>query len=492
MATEALLSFLMEDSSSTERLLTTLRRDVAALAPGDRLPSSRDLIARLGVSPVTVARAIARLAGEGAVVTRPGSGTFVAARRDDAGGAAPPDRSWQAVALGERSVDAAYALTFLSAPAPEALPLAGGYLHRHLQPTRALSAALARAARRPDAWDRAPAIGLPALRALLARLAGGDTGPEDVLVTSGAQSALSLCFRAVVTPGSPVLVESPSYPGALAAARAAGLRPVPVPMDADGVRPDLLAEAFAMTGARLCYLQPTFHNPTGTVLAADRRRQVVAVARAAGAFVLEDDCARQLGHGGPVPRPLVANDRDGTVIALLSLTKPASPSLRVGGLVARGPVMQRLRALRLVDDFFVSRPLQEAAVELLTSPAWDRHLRGLSSALRERCAAMVDGLARELPRWRVTAVPRGGLHLWIELPDDVPDVEDAARAHGVAIHAGHGYFASEAPGRFVRLTFAAPADAAEMTNGLRRLRLLGSPAPGPAARRARSPKPPPR
>ncbi len=468
-------------------MLTTLRGDAGALAPGDRLPSSRDLFARLGVSPVTVARAIARLAGEGVVVTRPGSGTFVAARTADPHGAAPPDRSWQAVALGERSVDASYALAFLSAPSPDALPLAGGYLHRNLQATRASSAALARAARRPDAWDRAPAIGLPALRAILARLVGGDVGPEDVLVTSGAQSAMSLCFRAVAAAGSPVLVESPSYPGALAAARAAGLRPVPVPMDADGVRPDLLAEAFAMTGARVCYLQPTFHNPTGAVLAADRRRQVVAVARAAGAFILEDDCARHLGHGGVVPRPLVADDRDGTVIAMLSLTKPASPSLRVGGLVARGPVMQRLRAMRLVDDFFVSRPLQEAAVELLTAPAWDRHLRGLATALRERCAAMVEGLARELPRWRVTAVPRGGVHLWLELPDDVGDVEDRARAHGVAIHAGHGYFASEAPGRFVRLTFGAPADLAEMADGLRRLRLLDSTAPRaqPTRRRRR-------
>ena len=469
-------------------MLTTLRGDVAALAPGDRLPSSRDLIARLGVSPVTIARAIARLAGEGVVVTRPGSGTFVAPRTTDVRGSAPPDRSWQSVALGERQVDAAYALAFLSAPSADAIPLAGGYLHRELQPTRALSAALARAARRPDAWDRAPAPGLPSLRALFARLAGGDVGVDDVIVTSGAQNAMSLCFRAVAAPGSPVLVESPSYPGALAAARGAGLRPVPVPMDADGVRPDLLAEAFAMTGARLCYLQPTFQNPTGAVLAADRRRQVIAVARAAGAFILEDDCARHLGHGGFVPRSLVADDRDGTVIGLLSLTKPASPSLRVGAIVARGPVMPRLRAMRLVDDFFVSRPLQEAAVELLTAPAWDRHLRGLAGALRERCAAMIEGLGRELPHWRVTAVPRGGVHLWVELPDDVADVEGRARAHGVAIHAGHGYFAGETPGRFVRLTFGAPADLAEMAEGLRRLRLVAAstPAPAPSARRPRS------
>jgi DNA-binding transcriptional MocR family regulator len=469
--------------------MTTLRGDVATLAPGDRLPSSRDLIARLGVSPVTVARAIARLAGEGVVVTRPGSGTFVAPARTAPD--APPDRSWQALAMRDRDVEAAFAVGTLSAPDPDAIALGGGYLPRSLQPTRALAAALARAARRPDAWDRAPVAGLPALRALFARMSGGDVDTDDVLVTSGAQSAMSLAFRAIAGPGQAVLVDSPTYPGALAAARSAGLRPVPVPIDGDGVRPDLLADAFARTGARVYYAQPTFHNPTGCVLAPDRRRQVIDVARAAGAFILEDDCARHLGHGRPVPRPLVADDRDGHVVSILSLTKPASSSLRVGALVGRGPVMQRLRAMRLVDDFFVARPLQEAAVELLSAPAWDRHLRALATALRERSAAMIEGLGRARPDWRVTAAPAGGLHVWVEVPTSLGDVEGRARAVGVAVHGGDGCFPAETPGNFVRLTFGAPADLAEMAEGLRRLRRLDSAAaPATAPRRARPPTPP--
>src|SRR5690606_24217211 len=122
--------------------------------------------------------------------------------------------------------------------------------------TGALSAALARAARRPDAWDRAPATGLPPLRALFARFVGADVTPDDVLITSSGQTALATAVRAIAAPGSPVLVETPTYPGALAAMRAAGLRPVPVPMDAGGIRPDLLADAFASSGARALYCQP--------------------------------------------------------------------------------------------------------------------------------------------------------------------------------------------------------------------------------------------
>ncbi|MGA6161851.1 PLP-dependent aminotransferase family protein [Amycolatopsis magusensis] len=450
----------MSESSSIAALVNALAAEVAALSPGERLPSSRELVRRHGVSPVTVTRAIARLAAEGVVLTRPGSGTFAAPRRartDEA-----PDTSWQSVALGDRSVEAGSVAGLHGPPPEDAIPLAGGYPHSSLWPGKALGAALARAARRPDAWHRAPTAGLAPLRAIFARTAGAS--PDEVLITGGGQGALAMAFRAIGAPGSPVLVESPTYPGALAAARAAGLRPVPVPMDADGLRPDLLAEAFAMTGARLLYCQPTFHNPTGAVLPADRREQVVAVARASGAFVLEDDFARHLGHGGPMPRPLAADDRDGTVVYLTSLTKPASPSLRIGALVARGPVFERLRAMRLVDDFFIARPLQEAAIELLSNPAWERHLRALSTALRDRCATLATALDREIPEWTVDRVPRGGLHLWVRLPGPVTPPA------GVAVGHGRDYFPAEPSGEYLRLSFAAAADPGELVEGVRRLR----------------------
>lgn len=418
-----------------------------------------------------MARAVAALAAEGIVVTRPGSGTFVASHRPRTPHAAA-DTSWQTVALGDRSIDARTVTDLLSPPPASTITLAGGYLQRSLQPTKALGAALSRAARRPDAWDRTPTAGLEALRSQFARLAGSDIDADDVLITSGGQDALSMAFRSIAAPGSPILVESPTYQGALAAARAAGLRPVPVPIDADGIRPDLLADAFATTGARLLYCQPTFHNPTGAVLPAERRRQVLDIARAVGAFILEDDFARLLGHGGPLPRPLLADDDDGTVVYLTSLTKPASPSLRIGALIARGPVAHRLRATRLVDDFFLARPLQEAAVELLSTPSWDRHLRGLATALRDRCAALAAALATEIPEWTVAGVPRGGLHLWVRLPGPVESattIADAARAQGVAVSVGNGYFAAEPPGAYLRLGFAATADLTQLSEGVHRL-----------------------
>jgi DNA-binding transcriptional MocR family regulator len=461
--------------STSEELAASLRELLAGLSPGERLPSSRELTERHRVGPGTVSRAIATLAAEGLVVTRPGAGTFAAPRRAGRGDDST-DTSWQAVSLAGRDYDAAHAVEAAQPPPAQAISMSGGYLHESLQPVRALSAALARAARRPDAWHRAPTAGLAPLRALFARQAGPDLTPEDVLITGGGQSGLSMLFRAIVAPGSPVLMESPTYPGALNAARAAGLRPVPVPMDDDGIRPDLLADAFAMTGARLLYCQPTFHNPTGTVLSGQRRLQVIDVARAVGAFLLEDDFARHLGHGRPVPPPLVAEDRHGTVVHLTSLTKPASPSLRIGAVIARGPVMRRLQGVRYVDDFFVARPLQEAAVELLSTPVWDRHLQTLSTSLRERCAVLADALARRLPDWRLTSVPAGGLHLWVHLPPGSDDavVADAARTGGVTVNAGHRFFPAEPSGACLRLSFAAAANSAELVEGVRLLGIVGT------------------
>lgn len=448
---------------------SALRECAGSMRPGERLPSTRELTARYGVSPVTLSRALAALAAEGVLITRPGSGTYVAERARPA--PESPDLSWQTLALGDRTVDAASVAFLLQTEPAGAVSLAGGYPHPSLLPNRALGAALARAGRRPDASERPPPAGIPALRAWFARSLGAAVAPDDVLITGGAQAALSAAFRAIVPSGAPVLLESPTYIGAIAVARAARLRTVPVPTDEHGVRPELLAAAFAATGARLLYCQPTFHNPTGTVLANHRRAQVLAAAREAGAFVIEDDFARWLSHERPAPPPLLTDDTDGRVVHIASLTKATSPNLRVGALIARGPVAERLRALRLVDDFFVPRLLQEAALELVSAPAWRAHLTRLAAALAERRAALLAALAEQLPDVTVSRSPAGGLHLWVRLPDQVDDLTLAAqaRAAGVLVSPGRPYFSAEPPAAYVRLSFAAVRDAGELRQGVHRL-----------------------
>jgi DNA-binding transcriptional MocR family regulator len=421
------------------------------------------------VSPLTVSRALADLGRDGLVVSRPGSGTFVAQQLHLPGELA--DYSWQTVALAERSIDTEGLSPLADPPQTDGvISLATGYLHSSLMPIALLRSALTRAARLPDSWERPPAGGLYGLRSWFAQSVGHGVDAYDVLITAGGQSALSAAFRALIPAGAPLLVESPSYPGALSVARAAGIRPVPVPTDRDGVIPDLLAEAFARSGSQALFLQPTYHNPTGSVLADDRRQAVLAAAAAAGAFIIEDDCARLLSHGQRPPAALLADDDEGRVVYITSLTKAASPSLRVGAMIARGPVSRRLHALRAVDDLFVARPTQEAALELVSRPGWERHLKELRRSLNRRASVLVDALKRYLPAVEAS-VPTGGMHLWARLPPVLDDVEVAlaARRGGVVVMPGRPFFAAEEPGPHLRLTFCAAATDAELDAGVRRL-----------------------
>ncbi|MFJ8131808.1 aminotransferase-like domain-containing protein [Streptomyces hydrogenans] len=469
----------MHERSSVAELARTLKADLDRYSPGGKLPSSRALVERYRVSPVTVTRALAQLAAEGLVVTRPGAGAF---RAETPAPAATGDTSWQELALSAdaatelvpRAVDASGVLVTLAAPPPGVVEFNGGYLHPSLQPERALSAALARAGRRPGAWGRPPTDGLTELREWFAREIGGGVTGAEVLITAGGQSALTTALRALAAPGTPVLVESPTYPGMLAVARAAGLRPVPVPTDAHGIRPDLLEAAFRATGARVLVCQPLFQNPTGALLPPDRRREVVRIARAAGAFVVEDDFARRLVHedAGPLPAPLAADDPDGVVVHVCSLTKITSASLRVGALAARGPVLERLRAIQVVDSFFVPRPLQEAALELVGAPAWSRHLRTVSQELRARRDTLAAAVALRLPELALPQLPSGGHHLWLRLPDALPEpaLLAAALRAGVAAAPGRPYFCAEPPAGHIRLSFAGVAGPTEIAEGVRRLR----------------------
>jgi DNA-binding transcriptional MocR family regulator len=458
----------MPESSSSGTLVDRLRTELGGLAPGARLPSTRALVDRHRVSPVTVTRALSELSAEGLVITRPGAGTFKAPPPPRS---APVDYSWQSAVLADRTIS----IRGMSFGVPEhddsLISLSTGYLHPALMPVRALATAGARAARRPGVWNLPPESGLVALRTWVARAFGASVEPRDVTITPGGQGALSAVLRAVAPAGEAMLVESPTYMGALAVLGAAGIRPVPVPTDADGIVPELLAAAFERTRARAVLIQPTYQNPTGAVLAPERRGEVLRIAEQAGAFIVEDDYARWLGHSDHVPPPLLHDDTEGRVIHLSAVTKVTSSNLRIGAVIARGPVIERVRALRLVTDLLVPRLVQETALEFVSSPGWTRHLNWLHDELATRCALFSADVARILPSVHVARRPRGGLHLWGRLPDHVDDVAaaDAARRAAVAVLPGRPFFPAEPPAPYLRLTFSAAANQTDLRTGLERL-----------------------
>lgn len=400
------------------------------------------------------------LAAEGRVEARPGVGTFVLGPRI----ARPVDYGWQTAVLRSPPARITGTSAALRSAPDDVISLHSGYPDRELLPERLVRSALTRAARSDAAVARAPAAGLPELQSWFARELASVTpqglspvSGSDVVVLPGSQSGLGSIFRTLAPAVRPVLVESPTYWGAILAARQTGVRLVPVPSGAEGVDPEELGRAFEETGARVFYAQPNYANPTGAQWPPELRTRVLEVARTHGAFIVEDDWAHDFGIT-TTPTPVATHDDSGHVIYLRSLTKSVSPALRVAGVIARGPARERILADRGAQSTYVSGLLQTAAYDVVTQPGWRTHLRSLRTQLRSRRDLLADALAEHAPSVTIDHLPPGGLNLWVRLPDgtDASHVVAECERRGLLLAPGSEWFPAEQSGPYVRLNYAGP------------------------------------
>ena len=257
--------------------------------------------------------------------------------------------------------------------------------------------------------------------------------------------------------GRPLLIESPSYWGASLAAAHLGVQLTPIPSGPHGPNPDDLDRAFAQAGARALYAQPKFANPTGGQWSADLADKVLGIVRDRGAFLIEDDWAHDFGITTE-SAPIAARDDTGYVVYIRSLTKSVSPSVRVAGLIARGPARDRILADTQAPAMYVSGALQVVALYVVTQPARRTHLRSLRQQLAARRDLLIGALQQHGPIAHLEAVPRGGLNLWLRLPDDtnLKQLTRDCEARGVTVAAGDDWFPAEPTGRHLRLNYSGP------------------------------------
>lgn len=406
-------------------------------------------------------KALRTLIGEGAIEARPGVGTFVRTVRP----ARPGDYSWQTAALGPLQHGMALPSSALRAASNDVVALHSGYPDKDLVPDRLVRAAFTRAGRSDAALSRPPAAGMPALQSwFAAELAAvtppGLTAPNsgDVVIIPGSQNGLSTLFRTLVGAGKPLLIESPTYWGAIVAAAQVGVQLVPVPSGPSGPHPEDLERAFEQTGARAFYAQPNFANPNGAQWSPGLGEAVLDIVRRHGAFLIEDDWAHDFGITAS-SLPLAAHDDSGHVVYIRSLTKSVSPAVRVAGLIARGPALDRIRTDSQAQAMYVSGVLQAVALDVVTDPGWKTHLRNLRQQLTGRRDLLAESLREHVPEAHLETLPRGGLNLWLQLPAET-NLSALAReceARGVVVAAGDDWFPAEPAGRFLRLNYSGPA-----------------------------------
>jgi 2-aminoadipate transaminase len=312
--------------------------------------------------------------------------------------------------------------------------------------------------------------GDPALRTAVAeRLTarGLETSPDDLLITSGSQQALTLAATVLLEPGDRVLVEEPSYLAALQAFKLAGAEIVPVPCDEDGLDPDAV-ERLA-PGARFLYTVPTFHNPTGRTLPLERRRALAAVAERAALWLIEDDPYGELRYSGE-PLPSVASMAEDRTLALSTLSKVAAPGLRVGWIRAPRSLRRSLAVAKQAADLHSSTVDQAAAARWLETTDLEAHLALLRSEYGARRDTLLGGLSAALPEGSTHSRPEGGMFVWVRLPAgwDGSALLERALQRDVAFVPGYPFFAGEPDHATLRMSFTTHPPA-EIAEGLARL-----------------------
>ena len=370
---------------------------------------------------------------------------------------------------------------------PEVISFAGGLPAPELFDAEGIRAAYDRvlAENAHRALQYSTSEGDPELRAATAaRLTarGLATEADDLLITTGSQQALTLLTTTLVEPGDVVLVEDPCYLAALQAISFAGARIVAVPTDDQGIDPVALEEIVVRERPKLLYIIPTFQNPTGRTLPAQRRREVAEVAERHGFWIAEDDPYGELRYEGE-HAPWIASfpaAADRTVL-LGSFSKIMAPGMRLGWLRAPAALRRACVITKQAADLHTSTVDQAAAARYLADSDLDAHLTRVRGAYRDRRDALLDGLGDALPPGSSWNRPEGGMFIWARLPEghDATALLPVAVAHDVAYVPGAPFFAGPPDPASLRLSFVTHTPA-EIQEGLLRLaKALAIPAPQP-------------
>jgi len=415
------------------------------LPAGNRLPPTRELADHLGIARISVVNAYDELKEEGYINSYVGRGTYVADRselthsaRNYEGQSADVQRQLNALRDMMRLGEHPDVFNFgRGAPPDTFLPVD---LIRD-----AINDVLSRDGSAAIAYEDAEGY-LPLRQSIAALLRpqGIETSADNILITGGCQQALDLAVQALLEPGDVMLTGAPTYTGILNIARARKITVIGVPVDEHGMQVDVLETLIDQHNPRLIYTAPSFHNPTGTVMPLNHRRQVINLAERYQIPVLEDGVYEELTYNGQLPVSLKALDESGLVLYASSFSKILLPGMRIGYLVTGERLQRRLTQVKQAADVCTPALNQRAMHAAIESGTFQMHLARVRSACFERRQAMLTALEDYFPEAQFYP-PEGGLYLWVSLPQGGPTATELY-LHTVRPREQHRVGAAFAPG----------------------------------------------
>jgi len=453
-----------------------------SLPPDMRLPACRQLAQDLGVNRTTVENAYAKLEADGLVFSRMGSGTYVlpvnpipAITKNNRSVSWP---LWQTSVQARNIISKADLVDEIlqTAGHPNPISFASGISDARQFPIEEFRKVLQAVMRRDQisALEYGERNGYAPLREGIAHILasqGLQVHPESILITAGSQQAIFLASQVLLKPGDIVLVEEPTYSVAIDLFRALGFHTVGIPMDSQGMQVENLEKLLQQHHPRLIYTIPNFHNPTGTCLSSARRRELIVLAERYNIPILEDDFVGDLRYEGHAQPALKALDPGGQVIYVSTFSKMLMPGLRVGFIVADGPVFDSLLNFKRLSDLATSTLIQRALDAYVSVGRYQAYLRRSSQTLRKRRDAMLEAIDRYLPAGVSYDPPKGGLFIWLRLPESLfaNELLPVACKEGVSFVPGNYFFTDGISGnKWIRLNFASQPEEA-ITDGIKRL-----------------------
>ncbi|RUU06756.1 PLP-dependent aminotransferase family protein, partial [Mesorhizobium sp. M7A.T.Ca.TU.009.01.3.2] len=435
------------DGRRSRELYAALRRliETGALATGAKLPTTRDLAQRFGLSRSAAVACFEMLVSEGFAVARIGAGTFVAPD--------VPHLPTTLVKPRPPEIDAATSLPCglgVAVSDPRTLDLFRILLSRHL------------ARPGPEHFRYGdPRGGLPlrtAIATYLRTARGVRCDAGQIVLTSGTQQGLDLLVRAALSPGDAVWIENPCYPMAQAVLAGSGARVFGVPVDAEGLDPEI-GESLC-SNARAAYVTPSHQYPLGVTMTMRRRLALLDWARRNDAWIIEDDYDSEFRYAGPPLTSLQGMDGSDRVAYLGTFSKILFPGLRIGYVVVPEALLDAVMAVRARSDRFPSTLAEGALTDLLNEGHFAAHLRRVRRRVQAARDVLVAGLEAHCGDALEVTVPEQGLHLMATLKDAGPDtaIVEAAKAAGVGARALSSMFIGGAPRQGLVLGFSGFSD----------------------------------
>ena len=452
------------------------------LLAGTRLPPERKLAQALLVDRTTVVAAYRELATDGLIEAHVGRGTCVADRLPEAGdhkarSIAIAGIDWSALLAMRGEEDPVLNAVAALASRAEVISFAGGVPAPESYPATVFRELLAEAldAGGPALLQYSPPEGLASLRLTLAERMedrGMPAPPSGIIVCAGSQQGLYLVARALVEPDDVVIVESPTYVGALQVFRAVGARILTIPVDQDGMDVNRLADVLRRHTVKLIYTLPTFQNPTGATMSVARRERLLTLARRYGVAVIEDDPYSEIRYGGDrVPSLLELDHANGSPIIYLStFSKVLFPGFRLGWVTAPSAVVERLAWVKALVDLDTNPLVQWSVGEFVRRGLLDDHIQRLRALYPERRDRMMRALEHHLGDAVSAPEPGGGFYVWAKLANGLRarDVLDEADTAAVAFVPGEVFHADGGGRSAMRLAFSA-VELDEIDEGITRL-----------------------